>query len=127
MTSEAESKLDNITELLNNINTRLSVVENKIEKLETVDNTDSVNANITITRSKTIQTGDEPTNDAEVGPASNVLGASHDTYKEFESVKDSVARIALPPWLKIHDSQSGIRQEHEPTLKVISKCGRPVR
>ena len=82
MTSEAESKLDNITELLNNINTRLSVVENKIEKLETVDNTDSVNANITITRSKTIQTGDEPTNDAEVGPASNVLGASHDTLRD---------------------------------------------
>ena len=82
MTSEAESKLDNITELLNNINTRLSVVENKIEKLETVDNTDSVNANITITRSKTIQTGDEPTNDAEVGLASNVLGASHDILRD---------------------------------------------
>ena len=137
-------KLDNITELLTTLSTRISVVESKIESLEarktdntnenrstvhqsdnnqqSVDNADSVNDSIS--RSKTVQTGSEP-NVYEVGPTGSVPGASHhDTYKEFESVKDSVARIALPPWLKIHDTQSGIRQEHKATLKVISKCAR---
>ena len=61
-----------------------------------------------------------------MGPTgNNVPGASHhDIHKEFESIKESVSRIALPPWLKIHDTQVGIKQEHKAALKILSKCAR---
>lgn len=55
----------------------------------------------------------------------NMPSASHhDIHKEFESIKESVSRIAMPHWLKIHDTQVGIKQEHKAALKIISKCAR---
>ena len=131
-----DEKLDDITKLLKALTDRLSVVEGKVEEVETKADrtelkgeskvTESVDNNPTETesRSQTAITGSEPDVYA-VGPTGNVPGASHhDIYKEFESVKDSVARIALPPWLKIHDSQVGIKQEHKTALKILSKCAR---
>ena len=47
-----------------------------------------------------------------------------DYLKEFDQVKDSVARITLPQHLKLVDSQTGIKAESNPTLKVISKTAR---
>ena len=44
-----------------------------------------------------------------------------DYLKEFDQVKDSVARITLPQHLKLVDSQTGIKAESKRTLEVISK------
>ena len=44
--------------------------------------------------------------------------------KEFDQVKDSVARVSLPQHLKLVDSSAGIKAESKPTLKIISKTAR---
>lgn len=44
------------------------------------------------------------------------------TFKR--SIRDSVAKITLPPWLKVHDTQTGIKQENKPALKILSKSAR---
>ena len=123
-------KLDEILLLVKTLNDRLWVVEQKVDL-------DSDNQNDRRSEKETEnKIEDRQQNAAEVpeGPISGLtphdvspaatVAASHDVNKEFEVIRDSVARISLPPWLKVHDTQAGIKQEHKQTLKVISKTAR---
>ena len=47
-----------------------------------------------------------------------------DTQKEYEGIRDSLAKIVLPPYFKVNDSATGIKAESKPTLKVLSKTAR---
>lgn len=46
--------------------------------------------------------------------------------EKFNSVRSSVEKVVLPPFLKLHDSRSGVKRDDQQTLNVISKCGRYV-
>ena len=44
--------------------------------------------------------------------------------RNFEGIRDKLAKISLPSFLKVNDSSTGIKQESRSTLKVISKTSR---
>ena len=44
--------------------------------------------------------------------------------EDFNSVKSSTDKVILSPSLKVHDSGSGIKKDHQQTLNVITKCSR---
>ena len=46
--------------------------------------------------------------------------------ERYQSVKQSVDKVILPPHLKLHDSRSGVKRDDQPTLNVITKCARYV-
>lgn len=48
----------------------------------------------------------------------------HDVLKEFEQIKESLARVSLPAHLKVQDSAAGIKQDSRATLKILSKSAR---
>ena len=58
-----------------------------------------------------------------VGPTEFENSAA-DIQRDFERLRDSLARIPTPPGLKVSDSSNGIKQECRPALKVLSKCAR---
>ena len=54
--------------------------------------------------------------------ADNNYGALR--QKNFEGIRDKLAKISLSSFLKVNDSSTGIKQESRSTLKVISKTSR---
>ena len=123
-----EERLDAITDLLRAVSDRLTIVEGKVKgEGKTVKKSDDTEKVTTV--SDTVHNnqpagqaiGDSPNSVDYIVPA---VAAAADIQKEFESVRDSVAKITLPPWLKVHDSQAGIKQENKQALKILSKSAR---
>ena len=52
------------------------------------------------------------------------IAATVDIHKECPSIRDSLARIALPPELKVQYSPVGIKQELRHSLSIISKSSK---
>ena len=44
--------------------------------------------------------------------------------KEFDQIRERLAKVSLPSELKVNDNSQGIKNECRPTLKVISKSAR---
>ena len=60
---------------------------------------------------------------------STETGASHrpnelDLVKEFESIRERLAKVSLPPHLRVQENSSGIKQESRAALKILSKSAR---
>ncbi|GFR88390.1 hypothetical protein ElyMa_000769000 [Elysia marginata] len=50
--------------------------------------------------------------------------SAQDKLKQYEHLRDRLSKVQVPPQFKVADSSTGIKQEHRPTLKVVSKCAR---
>lgn len=51
-------------------------------------------------------------------------GSVHDTQGDFQALKDSLARIKLPPELRLNESRQGIKKADQPVLNVLTRCSR---
>ncbi|KAK3769041.1 hypothetical protein RRG08_008418 [Elysia crispata] len=106
-------QLQSITELLKSFDERLRFVEST-----------NIQSSPQTAQSPTTCTAEAgcaiPVND---GPAATRTCAT-DIIKEFEAIKDSVSKIVLPPYLKVSDSPTGVKQEHKNALKILSKSAR---
>ena len=49
---------------------------------------------------------------------------SVDAQEDFQSIKDSVQKVKLPPELKLDESKQGIKREDQQTLNVLSRTAR---
>ena len=49
---------------------------------------------------------------------------ARDNLKEFDQIRERLAKVSLPNELKVNDNSSGIKTECRPTLKVIAKSAR---
>lgn len=63
-----------------------------------------------------------PASGAEYGTAED-LGLDQ-IQEQFNGIRASVDKVILPPYLKLHDSRSGVKRDDQQALNVISKCGR---
>ena len=61
---------------------------------------------------------------AQGATAISANSAALEITHEYENVRSSVQRIQLPADLKLLESQSGIKQDQKPALKIVTKCGR---
>ena len=48
----------------------------------------------------------------------------YEIQEQYNSLKNSVEKVILPPKFKLHDSRTGVKREDQPVLTVVSKCGR---
>ena len=146
-----EERLAEITDLLKAINTRLNIVEDQINADDNRTQETSIVTNSGEGQNRSTQANEQEIggvsnnfnnvdqnrstqllDEQETGSVPNTLNnvvpvgaaAASDVQKEFESIRDSVAKITLPPWLKVHDTQTGIKQENKPALKILSKSAR---
>lgn len=49
---------------------------------------------------------------------------SVDAQEDFQSIKDSLQKVKLPPELKLNESKQGIKREDQQTLNVLSRTAR---
>lgn len=114
---------EKLLEVLNSIQDRLTALELKNTKVGN-DNFDHLEAPQCATQPPIeSQHGgdieyDEPT-DFEASASPRL-----DIQREFESVKDSLSKVLIPPHLKLQESSAGIRQDSKQILRIISKTAR---
>ena len=110
----------------------LNVLSAQLERLETkVDNQQQANnehlTNPPFSTGDTAGTNAVPLQQGP-GPNTTTLGSASppefDIQKKFDSLKDSLAKIQLPPECKVNESQQGIKSDCKPPLKIITKTAR---
>jgi len=50
----------------------------------------------------------------------------HEVQERFNVIKLSVDKVVLPPYMKLHDTRSGIKRDDQPLVNILSKSGRYV-
>lgn len=114
---------EKLLEVLNSIQDRLTALELKSTKVGN-DNSDNLG---------TPQCVPQPPIESQHGgameydePAGFEPSASPrlDIQREFESIKESLSKVLIPPHLKLQESSAGIKQDSKQILRVISKTAR---
>ena len=113
--------------LLTDIQERLSALEIKSTVSQPEENVPG-DDNFDL-RPTACATGVQPDPDLVGDPAEVVdTCASHrltnDIVKDFDRVKDCLAKVTLPSNLKFQDSTAGIKQDGKAALRIISKSAR---
>lgn len=110
--------------VLENIQKRLECIELKINQEENVANNNNHQSSAGATFSGLDQS------EQNVGPTGGVenhvteTSASRradDVLREFDGIKERLAKVNLPPYLKVQDSAAGIKQESHSALRILSK------
>ena len=115
-----EEKIDNLTSKFDAVLARLERLESaqstsNDEHLESIRNSDQSQNNSDRERvTSQAQGQDDP-----VG-----LDASVNVQRCFDNIKESYARVRIPPQYKVNDSANGIKTEYRPVLKIIGKTAR---
>ena len=111
--------MDKITEAIEKLNVSVTKLTERVANLESSAEVTDATTRQTETETSTHQTGVslEPT-------ASGQVFTAHSYLKDFDQLKDKLAKIPLPPHLKLSDSSAGIKAESKPVTKVIAKAAR---
>jgi len=48
----------------------------------------------------------------------------HEVQERFNTIKQSVDKLVLSPYMKLHDTRTGIKRDDQPLVNVLSKSGR---
>ena len=132
-----EEKIDNLTSKFDAVLARLDRLESaqstsNDEHLESIRNSDQSQSNsdrerVTSQAQTGVTTqaqGTGVTTQAQGQDDPVVLDASVNVQRCFDNIKESYARVRIPPQYKVNDSANGIKTECRPVLKVISKSAR---
>ena len=106
---------DTVLPTLKDIQDRLTVLELKNQSDNIVNSQENAAG---VSNSEQIQNGES---------AGGELGAfrqTNESIKHFECIKEKLAKISLPPNLKLNESSVGIKQDSKSALKIISKSAR---
>ena len=109
-----------LREVLDSISKRLSVLELNQQRLiqePNVPQPNIDNENSNINNDNGVST--QPIDDALLGSA-----CAKDHLKEFDQIRERLAKVSLPNDLKVNDNSNGIKAESRPALKVVSKSAR---
>ena len=112
-----------LCEVLNGLSAQLERLEAKVDSQQQANNTEPpFSDNTARTETVTLQQEQGP------GPNTSLLGSASpseiDIQKKFDSLKDSLAKVQLPPECKVNESQQGIKADCKPPLKIITKTAR---
>ena len=111
--------------VLENIQKRLDCIESKINQEENV----ASNSNHQSSAGAAFSGLDPSESEQYVGPTGGVTETSasrqpDDILRVFDGIKERLAKVNLPPHLKVQDSTAGIKQESRSALRILSKSAR---
>ena len=126
-----EEKIDNLTSKFDAVLARLDRLESAQSR--STSNDEHLESNIgNSDQSQSDRDRERVTSQAQTGVTTQaqrqddpvVLDASVNVQRCFDNIKESYARVRIPPQYKVNDSANGIKTECRPVLKVISKSAR---
>ena len=107
-----------LKETLEDISKRLAALESNQQRpiQEQIEEQPNVDSNV-----NTVNNGvsTQPIDESIIGGA-----CSKDYLREFDQIRERLAKVSLPSELKVNDNSNGIKTESRPALKVVSKSAR---
>ena len=120
------NKLDSINDSVRSLADRVSNIEleNQSSRSRSNQNTTEHNGGPDNTASDAGVTPADLAQLLATSPYDNMVGASNgaDIQREFDHVRDSLARVSIPKKYKVNDLTKGIGKDSKATLGVVSKC-----
>ena len=103
-------------ERFNNLLERFDKLESSVAAISEHLKTDTAGRRLVDTQ-ECADTQPQPFGESEVG-------ASSDLQTDFKSIRESLAKVRLPPDLVVGDSRAGVSKADWPKFQVIQKCAR---